>query len=103
MNIIGVYLVEVEEIVVFFEVFFFLHVHTRGERKIQTSYIRFIRHSYSQLNYLLGTLSVCVYYYVILKIELLMHYGVVGLQKQTTIELQLFLSQYFIKDLRRKG
>jgi hypothetical protein len=33
------------------------HVHTRGERGIRTSDIRFIKCSHSQLNYLLGTIT----------------------------------------------
>lgn len=72
MNIIGEYLIEVEEILVFFEVY---HAIVRDFQS----------------------------YNVTLKIELLMLYGVVGSQKQTTIELLFFSSQYFIKDLRQKG
>jgi hypothetical protein len=37
--------------------FFFLHVRTRGEMRIRTSDLRFIRHSPSQLSYLLEIIN----------------------------------------------
>jgi hypothetical protein len=61
MNIISTYLVDVEKVFVFFEVF---HAIVRDF-----------------LSYVHPMVS-CVYYYDILKIELLIKYGIVGSQKQ---------------------